>query len=183
MCIFFFFSLSFLYYYYYYYYYYYKAVNAEALISNLEKVNGNTLSLFGEESGFLDMFGMQNGCGDNDSSVFCELANASNDFRRDTKEKRTCIKRPRVNVAVNFAPRRWLQFVQNNLQNHLLHRFHFCSPLPLIEQRGGVKKMADDRRESEFCMSALFLFVYNLNKIARMYEFESDRYHQLINTF
>lgn len=110
--------------------------------------------------------------------VFCELANASDDFRHDTKEKRICIKQPRVNVAVNFAPRRWLQFIRDDVQafgDGLIHRFHFCSPSPItIEQRGGVKRLADDLQEPEFCLSALFLFVFNLNKSAKMFEFESE---------
>ncbi len=64
------------------------------------------ISMFDESSQFLGSMGRYTGGGgaSYDRSIYLELANASDEFRRDLKSERNCIARPRLNLVLNGHP-------------------------------------------------------------------------------
>lgn len=78
-----------------------KAATVEGLLFHLNKLK-NVLSLWDEASTFLNSFGLYKGQNSSsyDRSIYNDLYNAPDFYRRDTMNSRQVIKEPRLNICV-----------------------------------------------------------------------------------
>ena len=91
------------------------------------------LSLFDESSQFLGSFGRYNhGGASYDRSIYLDLFNGRQEFRRDLTNKRTVIKFPRLNICLLGHPVSFFKLMKEEqaMDDGMMQRFLSSSPMP-----------------------------------------------------
>ena len=124
-----------------------NAGTVEGLLHYMKHL-GPAISFFDESSQFLGSFGRYNGSGsaNYERSIYLTLANAQNNFKRDLKQERTSIIKPRLNICLNGHPYYFIDALngeKNSNDDGLFQRFFISCPKPSIFLSADILNSAD----------------------------------------
>jgi hypothetical protein len=145
-----------------------KGATVEALISMLEE-NNCILSLFDEASAFYGSFGRySNGGALYERSIYLELFNAKDTFRRDLKNKKTRIANPRLNICLLGHPQFFVKAMreeQSNRDDGLMQRFLSCCPKPIFFSAEDIEQAQLFERKFSFTVLLYTIKVFHIQKV------------------
>ena len=156
----------------------------EGLLFYLDKFQ-TMISLWDESSSFMGSFGRYTGDGGAsvgyDRSIYLELANVPNDFRRDLKQSRCRIQYPRLNLCLLGFKRKFLghpaQFIdamkneKSSQDDGLIQRFLLCAPNPIFLSAQEINQAPD-----LICaLDNILLFIHHANaNMPNIYSLDLD---------
>ncbi len=141
------------------------AGTVEAVVVILARENC-ILSLFDESSQFLGSFGRYNHGGSSyDRSIYLDLFNGRQEFRRDLANKRTVVKFPRLNICLLGHPVSFFKLMkeEQSLDDGMMQRFLSCSPKPSFSDSYAIAKSSSVVRP--FSLSVLLYAIKTCHNI------------------
>ena len=101
-------------------------------------------------------------------SIYLELFNGKNAFKRDLKREKTRIENPRLNICLLGHPQFFIKSMreeQATRDDGLMQRFLFCSPKPIFYEAEDIRLAQSIPREFSFTVLMYIVKIFHEQKM------------------